>query len=82
MTNAQKSFKYTSISLLHVQRELGRVHRVAGPWVRRCAKGTMKKKNRTNQLTIASVVIEQVERDRKNKMSTAYGHCISYEQSR
>ena len=49
--------------------------------VERC-KRNHEKKNRTNQLTIASVVIEQVERDRKNKMSTAHGHCISYEQSR
>ena len=36
--------------------------------VERC-KRNHEKKNRTNQLTIASVVIEQVERDGKNKMN-------------
>jgi len=38
-------------------------------------------KNRTNQLTVASVIIQQVEGDGKNKINIAHYHCLSYEHS-
>jgi hypothetical protein len=41
------------------------------------------KKNQSNQLTIASVIMEEVERGGKKTRSTfGHGHCVSCQHSR
>jgi len=67
-----KPINWPLFQLSWKKQKVSKVHKIE--WVQRDGR------NGSNQLTIASVIMEEAERVAKNRISTADGHCVYYEQ--